>query len=192
MVSTSDVVAVAIAALTVIVILAIGPFFGSTIDDTYSPQDDTSATTLVTFGAGSLVDETLNLSTETYTVTADGSGDGNIDNGSAADISASLTAEITANSSLFTAVDNTGTVTVTTILHGTEMNAYTSTTNITGASVTGATFSGAIDGSDWNRNVNTDLVSPATTWITLVGLIVLMFLGVIIAKVLGALKNMKE
>ena len=88
MVSTSDVVAVAIAALTVIVILAIGPFFGSTIDDTYTVTD----------------------------TSADG----------------------------------------------------------------------------WNRTANTDLVSPATTWITLVGLIVLMFLGVIIAKVLGALKNMKE
>lgn len=192
MVNAKQVIGITVAALVIVVMLAVAPLIGSTIDDIDTTQDDTVATTTVTFGAGSLVNETLNMSTETYTVTATGAGQWNIDSGTAAVVSASLTAEITANSTLFTAVDNTGTVTVTTILKGTEMNAYTSTTNITDGSVTGATFSGAVDGGDWSPDTNTDLDTPAETWTTFIGLIILSFLALIIGLVIAAFKNMGE
>jgi len=192
MVSSKTVVAIALAALTVIVLFAVAPFVGQTIDDIDSTQDDTVATTTVTLGAGSLATETLNLSTETYTIADAHGGAFVVGNGTAAQTSANLTTEITANSTLFTAVDNTGTVTVTTILKGTEMNGYTSTTNITGGSVTGATFAGAVDGSDWSPDTNTDLDTPAENWSTFQGLVVLAFLGVIIGIVIGAFKKMGD
>lgn len=44
----------------------------------------------------------------------------------------------------------------------------------------------------WNRTANTDLTSPATSWITFVGLIVLAFLAVIIALVIKGFKDMGE
>ena len=44
----------------------------------------------------------------------------------------------------------------------------------------------------WNRTANTDLTSPAESWITFVGLIVLAFLAVIIGIVIKAFAGMGE
>ena len=44
----------------------------------------------------------------------------------------------------------------------------------------------------WNRANNTDLTSPAESWITFVGLIVLAFLAVIIGIVIKAFAGMGE
>lgn len=42
----------------------------------------------------------------------------------------------------------------------------------------------------WNTTVNINLDTPAESWIILQGLIVLVFLSVIIAIVIGAFRNM--
>ena len=42
----------------------------------------------------------------------------------------------------------------------------------------------------WNVTANTDLDSPATTWVTFVGLIILAFLAVIIGIVIKGFKDM--
>ena len=44
----------------------------------------------------------------------------------------------------------------------------------------------------WNRTTNTDLTSPADSWITFIGLIVLAFLAVIIGIVIKAFSNMGD
>lgn len=52
------------------------------------------------------------------------------------------------------------------------------------------TGAAATDTAGWNSSVNTDLDSPAESWSTFQGLVVLAFLGVIIGIVIGAFKNM--
>jgi len=42
----------------------------------------------------------------------------------------------------------------------------------------------------WNSTTNTDLDTPAESWTTFIGLIVLAFLAVIIGIVISAFKNM--
>ena len=42
----------------------------------------------------------------------------------------------------------------------------------------------------WNVTANTDLDSPAATWVTFVGLIILAFLAVIIGMVIKGFKDM--
>ena len=44
----------------------------------------------------------------------------------------------------------------------------------------------------WNRTANTDLTSPADSWITFIGLIVLAFLAVIIGIVIKAFSSMGQ
>ena len=44
----------------------------------------------------------------------------------------------------------------------------------------------------WNTSTNTDLDTPAESWTTFVGLIVLAFLAVIIGIVIAAFKDMGE
>lgn len=44
----------------------------------------------------------------------------------------------------------------------------------------------------WNLTANTDLDSPATTWTTFTGLIILAFLAVIIGLVIKGFKDMGE
>lgn len=195
MVNAKMVVGITVAALVILVLLAVAPMIGSTVNDVSNIQDNVQATGTITFGTGpGVAGETINVSTETYTLTEASGGAFNVGNGSgtAAQISANLTAEINTNSTLLSAVDGTGSVVVTSLVTGTAGNAYASTTNVTDASFGATTLTGGVDGSDWNSNVNSDLDSPAQSWITFVGLIVLAFLAVIIGLVIRAFKGMGE
>jgi len=195
MVNAKMIMGLTVAALVIIVLFAVTPMIGSTIDDTSNIQDNVAATGTLTFGTGpGVVTENINLSTETYTLIAAYSApfDVIVGDGAAATLSAALTTEINANSTLFSAVDGTGSVVVTALTSGTDGNAYASTTNITDASFGSTTLTGGIDGSDWHHNVNADLDSPAQSWTTFLGLIILAFLAVIIAIVIVAFKDMSE
>jgi len=44
----------------------------------------------------------------------------------------------------------------------------------------------------WNSSTNTDLDTPAQSWTTFIGLIILAFLAVIIGIVIGAFRDMGE
>ena len=187
MVNAKMVVGITVAALVILVLIAVAPMIGSTVDDVSNIQDNVQATGTLTFGTGpGVADETINISTETYTIVAAYTApfDVVVGDGAAATLSAALVAEITANSTLLSAVDGTGSVVVTSLVTGTAGNAYASTTNVTDASFGATTLTGGVDGSDWNSNVNSDLNSPAQSWITFVGMIVLAFLAVIIGLVI--------
>ena len=183
-------VATAIGVLMLIVAFVIIPVVGSSVEEAVSISDDTTASVIVTVGA-SAVAETLNMSTETYTIADAVGGAFVVGNGSAAQTSANLTAEINANSTLFTAVNGTGTVTITTILKGTEQNALACTTNITGGSCSAATFTGATDGSEWNSNVNSDVPTGYDTWTDLAGLIKVSAIIVIISGLFITFKGIR-
>ena len=197
MVNAKMIVGITIAALVILVLLAVAPMIGSTVDDVSNIQDNVQATGTLTFTGASAVNNIVNISTETYTFTNGTSGAFNVDVGSDAGnatySTSQLVAEITANSTLVTAVDNADdSLTVTSVLTGTTGNAYGTTDNLTNAAWGSTTLTGGIDGSDWNSNVNSDLNSPAQSWITFVGLIVLAFLAVIIGLVIRAFKGMGE
>ncbi|NOR84560.1 hypothetical protein GQ473_00435 [archaeon] len=197
MVNAKMVVVITVAALVILVLLAVAPMIGSTIDDVSNIQDNVQATGTLTFTGASAVNNIVNISTETYTFTNGTGGAFNVDVGSDAGnatySNSQLVAEITANSTLVTAVDNTDdSLTVTSVLSGTAGNAYGTTDNLTNAAWGATTLTGGIDGSDWNSNANSDLNSPAQSWITFVGLIVLAFLAVIIGLVIRAFKGMGE
>ena len=175
----------------IIVLYGIVPVIGEEIDNAVTLDDDTSASVVVTAGRSNAT-ETFNLSTEVYTITDTVGGAFNVGNSSTdAGTSANLTAEINANSSLFTAVNGTGTVTVTTILKGTEQNALTCSTNVTDASCA-ATFTGATDGTEWNPDVNSDIPTGPDFWATLSGFITLSALMLFVGGFIGVLKGIRS
>ena len=178
-----------------IVLYGIVPMIGYQIDTAVIVPNDPAATGIITFGTGpGIAGESINVSTETYTLTATSGGAFNVGNGSgtAAQISANITAEINANSTLVSAVDGTGTVTVTSSVLGTAGNAYTTTTNVTDASFGAATLTGgSASGSNWNSDKNTDLPTGHAFWITLSGFITLTALMLFIGGFVGVLKGIK-
>ena len=184
-------VATAIGVMMLIIAFVVIPVVGSSVEEAVSISDDTTASVVITVGAGSLENETLNLSTETYKIVELMSAKWDVGNGTAALTTVNLTAEINANSTLFTAVDGVGTVTVTSILKGTEQNALTCTTNITGGSCSAATFTGSEDGSEWNYNVNSDIPTGYDTWTDLAGLIKVSAIIVIIGGLFLTFKGIK-
>jgi len=197
MVNAKMIVGITVAALVILVLLAVAPMIGSTVDDVSNIQDNVQATGTLTFTGASAVNNIVNISTETYTFTNGTGGAFNVDVGSDAGnatySTSQLVAEINANSTLVTAVDNADdSLTTTSVLTGTAGNAYGTTDNVTNAAWGAITLTGGIDGSDWNSNVNSDLNSPAQSWITFVGLIVLAFLAVIIGLVIRAFRGMGE
>ena len=194
MVDAKMVVGLTTAALIIIVLFAIVPLIGTTIDSAVTIQDNVQATGTLTFTGASAVNNIVNISTETYTFTNGTGGAFNVDVGSDAGnatySTSQLVAEITANSTLVSAVDNgDDSATVTSVAVGTAGNAYGTTDNLTNAAWSGTTLSGGIAGSDWNSNVNSDLDSPAQSWTTFLGLLILAFLAVIIGIVIKAFRG---
>lgn len=195
-VNSNAIVGFGIAALVIIVMFSVAPIVGSIIDDTANIQGAESATGTLTFTGNSAVDDTVTIGSETYTFTNGTGGAFNVDVGSdSANASYScsqLVAEINANSTLVTAVNNgDNSTTVTSIISGTTGNSYATTEDLANAAWGSATLSGGVD-SDWDSESNSDLQSPAESWIMFVGLIVLAFLAIIISKVIIAFRDMGE
>ena len=195
MVNAKEVVGLTVAALIIIVLFAVMPMIGVTVGNTVTIQDNVQASGTLTFAGASAVNNTVNISTETYKFTNGTAGqwlvDVGSDAGNASYSTSKLVAEITANSTLVTAVDNAdNSTTVTSVITGSAGNAYTTTDNLTNAAWGGSVLAGGVDGSDWNSNVNTDLDSPAQSWVTFLGLLILAFLAVIIGIVIQAFRGM--
>lgn len=187
-------VATAIGVLMLIIAFVVIPVIGSSVEEAVSIQDNSAATGTITFGTGpGVANESINISTETYKLVSTYSApfDVEIGDGSASAISANLTAEITANSTLVSAVNGTGSVTVTALVEGTAGNAYATTTNVTDASWASATLTGAVDGSQWNANVNSDIPTGYDTWTDLAGLIKVSAILLIISGLFMTFKGMK-
>ena len=106
---------------------------------TLTATDDVNAAEIVTIGS------------EVYTFTNGTTGEFNVDLGAGTGnrtyATSQLVAEITANSTLVTAVANANVTTVTSILAGTTGNAYASTENGTNLAFGAATLTGGVDAS---------------------------------------------
>lgn len=105
-----------------------------------------TATGTITFTGTAVAGETVNISSETYTLTNGTGGAFNVNIGAgtanASYTTSQLVAELTANSTLVTAVNNgDNSSTVTAILSGSAGN-YATTTNVTGGSWGAATLTG--------------------------------------------------
>lgn len=177
----------------IIVLYGVVPMVGYQIDSAVTIPNDAAATGTITFGTGpGVATENINVSTETYTIVAAYTApfDVVVGDGAAATLSAALAAEINANSTLVSAVDGTGSVTLTSIVLGTAGNAYASTTNVTDASFAAATLTGgAASGSNWNSDKNTDLPTGHSLWTTLSGFITLSALMLFVGGFIATLKG---
>lgn len=194
--------ATAIGVLVLVVILIVSPMIGESIDNAVSIPDEASATGTITFDGGNVTiaeytstegvligSELYNFTNVTGAFNVDVSGGYN----NSTNANARFVAEITANSTLVTAVDNgDNTTTITAIISGTVPNAYASTTNISVASWGSTTLSGGVDGSQWSPSVNSDIPTGYGTWSTLMSLVTVAALGIIVGLLISALRKIRQ
>ena len=113
------------------------------------PANVDASGTLTASGNVTALDEVV-IGTETYVFTVTDTGAFNVVIGATANNTTAITnlvAEIIANSTLVTAVDNTNSTTITSVLAGTTGNAYATTETGTNLTFGAATLTGGVDGS---------------------------------------------
>lgn len=185
--------AMVLSTVLIIVMYSMIPVIGDQIDTASTIRTNAAATGTLTFTGGANASNTVNISTETYTFTNGTAGQYNVDIGADTGANASystsqLVAEITANSSLVTAVDNgDNTTTLTSVITGTTGNSYATTENLTDASFGAAVMSGGIDGSQWDSDTNTNLPTGVVFWATIAPFVLLVSMILFVAMVLGIL-----
>lgn len=189
--------AMVLGTVLIIVLYGIIPMIGYQIDTAVDIPTDTQATGTLTFTSQTAKGNTVNISTETYTYTNGTGGAFNVDVGSdtgnASYSNSQLVDEITANSTLVTAVDNSdNSTTVTAVTTGTAGNAYGTTENASYASWGSTTLTGGVDGSDWDADTNTDLPTGHDFWTTLAGFVTLSALMLFVGGFIGVLKGLKS
>jgi hypothetical protein len=188
--------AMVLGTVLIIVLYGIIPMIGYQIDTAVTIPTNVQATGTIIFTGASAVNNSVNISTETYQFTNGTAGQWKVDVGSdagnASYSTSQLVAEITANSTLVTAVDNSdNSTTVTSVITGTAGNAYGTTENVTNAAWGATLMSGGIDGSNWDADTNTDLPTGHDFWTTLSGFITLSALMLFIGGFIGVLKGIK-
>jgi len=181
----------------IIVLYGIIPMIGYQIDTAVDIPTDTQATGTLTFSSQTARNNTVNISTETYQFTNGTGGafkvDVGSDTGNASYSNSQLVAEITANSTLVSAVDNSdNSTTVTSVITGTAGNAYATTENVSYAEWGSTTLTGGVDGSDWDSDTNTDLPTGHGFWTTLAGFITLSALMLFVGGFVGVLRGLKS
>jgi len=189
--------AMVLGTVLIIVLYGIIPMIGYQIDTAVIIPTDTQSTGTLTFTGASAVNNTVNISTETYQFTYGTAGQLKVDVGSdagnASYSTSQLVDEITANSTLVTAVDNSdNSTTVTSVITGTAGNAYGTTENVTNAAWGSATLTGGVDGSEWDEDTNTDLPTGHELWITLSGFVTLAALMLFVGGLIGVLKGIRN
>jgi len=188
---------ISIAALVLVVVFSVIPFIGSQVDEIAAIPTDVDATGTITFTGTTAAGETVNISSETYTFTNAVGGAFNVNlgaaTGNATYSTSQLVAEITANSTLVTAVDNAdNSSTITSVITGTAGNAYATTTNVTGASFAAATLTGGIDASDWDPITNTDISTGYSLWEDVGSMIALAAVIIVVGVVLSAIMYFRK
>lgn len=186
-------VAAAIGVMMLVMTFIIIPMVGFQMDESVSIQDDVAATGIVTFTGVGLADETVVISTETYTMKAAAAGEFQVTIGaSATESMTNLVAEITANSTKLSAESDAGVGTVTSLVTGTDGNAYAFTTDVTGATVDAATLTGGVDASNWHANGDAGVPQGYDLWTDLSGIIAVAALVMIVGGVFVTFKSLKE
>jgi len=132
--------------------------------------------------------ELVNISTETYTFTNGTGGAFNVDIGAGTGNKTyaitQLVNEIAANSTLVTAVDNTDSATITSIIAGTAGNAYATTENMTNGAFGAATLTGGVD-ADTLYATMTSVTDDIGSAMALAGTLILVIIGVAILMLLA-------
>jgi len=135
--------------VVLLVVLYVGVNIIQNVSEATALDTAVSATGTLTFSSQTAVSNTVNISTETYTYTNGTGGAFNVDVGSdagnASYSNSQLVAEITANSTLVSAVDNgDNSTTVTSTITGTAGNAYATTEDISYAEWGSTTLTGGV------------------------------------------------
>jgi len=135
--------------VVLLVVLYVGVNIIQGVGDATELEASVASTGTLSITGASAVNNVVNISTETYTFTNGTSGAFDVDVGSdagnASYSTSQLVAEITANSTLVTAVDNTdNSTTVTSVITGTTGNAYGTTENVTNAAWGSTTLTGGL------------------------------------------------
>lgn len=145
----------------------------------------TAGTTIYTASGAALEGEIITMGAETYTVSETLTGEFYLTNSTNASLAlAAFVAEITANSTLVTAVDNgDNTTTITSVLTSTAGN-YASTENMTSGAFTGLVMTGGAD-EDTLYDTMTAVTSDIGSAMALAGTLILVIIGVAILMLLA-------
>lgn len=195
--------AIAIACITLIVAYSIIPMIGEEVDNAITLPTNTAATGTFTSTTNLSKAEmdtnttTINISTETYTFTNGTNAAFDIDvsggNNNSSQIIALFVAEINANSTLVTAVDNgDNTTTVTAVVQTAAGNAYATTDNATGQAWSAATLSGGVTGSNWDSASNTNMPTSFGFWESISPFITLAAIMLLVGGVISTLKGLRN
>lgn len=172
--------------IVLLVVLYIGLTINQNVIDAGDFNDSVEATGVITFTGAGVENETINVSTETYTMRAIPIAAFDVDIGGNVTVSMeNLVAEITANSTLLTAENVAGVGTVTALVEGEAGNDYAFTTNVTGATVDAATLTGGID-ADALYTASTEMDSTTESAYGMAGIMPIVMIAVaILASLLG-------
>lgn len=185
----------AIGILVLVVIFMVIPMVGERIDDVAAVPTDTQATGTYTQSGVSVYNHTIVIGSETYTVTNTTTGAFTVPVGLATNQStliANLVSEITANSTLVTAVDNAdNTTTITSVLADAAGN-YATTENMTNGAFGASAMTGGISGSNWDNAENDDIVTGSELFTDTGGMIVLAAIVIIVGVVIAGVMRFRK
>lgn len=172
--------------IVLLVVLYIGLTINQNVIDAGDFNDSVEATGVITFTGPGAENETINVSTETYTMRATPAAAFDVDIGGNLTVSMdNLVAEITANSTLLTAENTAGVGTITALVVGEAGNDYAFTTNVTGATADAATLTGGVD-ADALYTASTEMDSTTESAYGMAGIMPIVMIAVaILASLLG-------
>ena len=172
--------------IVLLVILYIGLTINQNVIDTSDFEDSTEATGVITFTGTGAENETINVSTETYTMKATPAAAFDVDIGANLTLSmTNLVAEINTNSTLLSAESSAGVGTITALVIGDAGNDYAFTTNVTDGSADAATLTGGVD-ADALYAASVDMDSTTENAYGMAGIMPIVLIAVaILASLLG-------
>ena len=165
-------IGLAIGLVVLVAIFSIAPILGASIDATITLPGNTQSTGVFTYTGIGVVGETINISTETYTVvnisaTGDpGSYEFGFETGTnnASTMLTDLVRAIGSDGALVTAVNNgDNSTTITSVSSGASVN-YATTENQTNGAFSAGVMSGGTAGSQWDSDVNPSLTTGSDFW----------------------------
>lgn len=164
-------IGLAIGLVVLVAIFSIAPILGAAIDATITLPGNTQSTGVFTYTGIGVVGETINISTETYTVVnktagVPGSYEFGFETGTnnASTMLTDLVRAIGLHSALVTAVNNgDNSTTITSVSSGANVN-YATTENQTNGAFSAGVMSGGTAGSQWDSDVNPSLTTGADLW----------------------------
>ena len=189
----------AIGIMILVIIFGVIPMVGEKMDGVADIPTDTVATGTYTQSGVSVHNQTIVIGSETYTVTNTTTAAFDVPVGvnmTETKLIEELVTEITASSTLVTAVDNADNSTgITSVLADAAGN-YATTENMTNGAFAATAMTGGVSGSNWDHAENDDIVRGSDLWSDTGGMIVLAaiisIVGVVIAGVMRFRKTTEQ